>query len=237
MFHVNHLPSRWFTWHVRSYLLWKIQKKKIISRVSSAAVVIGVLRANFVTISVCVHGSENNYAVWSVRFHLRFPCLVDVGNNMVFTLYSRTPWLSYGTIPKIWTSQYCCLLNLSKTCWMSSKQCGPWSPSAFCSIWSGSTLFAQDHLSQIFRFVMVLWIKWFWYYPLVLLNLDIPCLCKQCISRSVGFWRIQLILICTVCHSVYEFMSTISIKASDWLTFRNGRGLLIYSEWQGLTRL
>ena len=27
-----------------------------------------------------------------------------------------------------------------------------------------------------------------------------PCLCKQCRSRSVGFWRSQLIWICTVCH-------------------------------------
>ena len=33
---------------------------------------------------------------------------------------------------------------------------------------------------------------------LVLLNPDIPCLCKQCRSRSVGFWRrSQLIWICT----------------------------------------
>ena len=39
---------------------------------------------------------------------------------------------------------------------------------------------------------------------LVLLNLDIPCLCKQCRSRSVGFWRSQLIWIYTVCHSVCE---------------------------------
>ena len=36
---------------------------------------------------------------------------------------------------------------------------------------------------------------------LVLLNPDIPCLCKQCRSRSFGFWRwSQLIWICTVCH-------------------------------------
>ena len=35
---------------------------------------------------------------------------------------------------------------------------------------------------------------------LVLLNPDIPFLCKQCRSRSVGFWRSQLIWICTVCH-------------------------------------
>ena len=35
---------------------------------------------------------------------------------------------------------------------------------------------------------------------LVLLNPDIHCLCKQCRSRSVGFWRSQLIWIYIVCH-------------------------------------
>ena len=39
-----------------------------------------------------------------------------------------------------------------------------------------------------------------WSLTLVLLNPDIPYLCKQCRSRSVGFWRSQLIWICTVCH-------------------------------------
>ena len=29
---------------------------------------------------------------------------------------------------------------------------------------------------------------------------DMPCLSKQCRSRSVGFWRSRLIWICTVCH-------------------------------------
>ena len=33
---------------------------------------------------------------------------------------------------------------------------------------------------------------------LVLLNLDMPCLYKQCRSRSVGFWRSQLIWICSL---------------------------------------
>ena len=41
---------------------------------------------------------------------------------------------------------------------------------------------------------------------LVLLNL-----CKQCRSRSVGFFRSQLIWIYTVCHSVCEFISAIWI--------------------------
>ena len=35
---------------------------------------------------------------------------------------------------------------------------------------------------------------------LVLLSPDMSCLCKQCRSRSVGFFRSQLIWICTVCH-------------------------------------
>ena len=50
-------------------------------------------------------------------------------------------------------------------------------------------------------------------FTLVLLNPDIPCLLKQCRSRSDGFWRrSQLIWICTVCHSVSEFVSTTWIK-------------------------
>ena len=69
---------------------------------------------------------------------------------------------------------------------------------------------------------------------LVLLNSYISCFGKQCRSKSVGFWRSQLICICTVCHSVYEFISTIWIKKYDWLTTRNGHGILIDSEWQGV---
>ena len=79
---------------------------------------------------------------------------------------------------------------------------------------------------------------------LVLLYPDIPCLCKQCRSRSVGFWRSQLIWICTVCHYVCMissvshyvcvFIATIWIKQSDWLKIRSGRGILIYSTGQGL---
>ena len=37
---------------------------------------------------------------------------------------------------------------MSKTYSMGGKQCRPWSDAAFCSIWSGSTLFAQASLSQ-----------------------------------------------------------------------------------------
>ena len=70
---------------------------------------------------------------------------------------------------------------------------------------------------------------------LVLLDPDIPCLCKQCRSRSVGFWRSQLIRICTVSLQVCKFVSTTWIKYSDWLKIRSGCGILIYSAWKGLT--
>ena len=60
------------------------------------------------------------------------------------------------------------------------------------------------------------------------------CLCKHCRSRSVGFFRSQLIWICTVYHEVCEFLSTIWIKWSDWLKIRNGCGIIIYSAGQGL---
>ena len=58
----------------------------------------------------------------------------------------------------------------------------------------------DDHLVLYILFNIILVIL-----TLVLLNPDIPCLCKQCRTRSVGFWRSQLIWICTVCHSVFEF--------------------------------
>ena len=65
---------------------------------------------------------------------------------------------------------------------------------------------------------------------LVLLNPDIPCLCKQCRSRSVGFCRSQLIWICTVCHEVCEFIAIILIKQSDWLKIRSRRGINLFSK-------
>ena len=43
-------------------------------------------------------------------------------------------------------------------------------------------------------------------FTLVLLNPDKPCLCKQCRSRSVGFWRSQQIWMYTVIKYVYFFL-------------------------------
>ena len=51
---------------------------------------------------------------------------------------------------------------------------------------------------------------------LVLLNPDMPCLRKQCRSRSVGIFKSQLIWICIVCHSVCKFLST-NLDQEIWL--------------------
>ena len=55
--------------------------------------------------------------------------------------------LTYHTCPKIWNRSFYYLMY-PKYCCMYDKQCRPRSDAAFCSIWSGSTLFARAYLSQ-----------------------------------------------------------------------------------------
>ena len=50
----------------------------------------------------------------------------------------------------------------------------------------------------------------------VLLNPDIPCICKQCRSRSADFWRSQLIWLCTVCYWICEFQKPGSSNLIGW---------------------
>ena len=57
--------------------------------------------------------------------------------------------------------------------------------------------------------------------------------CPVLANRLVGFWRSQLIWICSVCHLICEFLSKTRIKWSDWLEIRSGHGILIYSAWEG----
>ena len=66
-----------------------------------------------------------------------------------------------------------------------------------------------------------------------MLNPDISCLCKQCRSRSVGFWRSQLNWICTVSLSVCEFIATIRTKQAAWPKIRNGRGIFSMTSDKG----
>ena len=60
-------------------------------------------------------------------------------------------------------------------------------------------------------------------------NSDMLCLCKWPTDQLAS----ELIWICTVWHLVCKLVSTTSIKQTDWLTIRSGRGILIYSAWQG----
>ena len=59
-----------------------------------------------------------------------------------------TPYLLTILVFKICNSPFYYLLMCLKYCCMHGKLCRPWSDAAFCSIWSGSTLFAKAFLSQ-----------------------------------------------------------------------------------------
>ena len=76
--------------------------------------------------------------------------------------------------------------------------------------------------------------KWHYTKPLtiVLLNPDMPYLCKHYRSRSTGFWS-QLIWICTICHWVCEFIPHPG-SSNIWLAIWNGRGILIHLALQEL---
>ena len=69
---------------------------------------------------------------------------------------------------------------------------------------------------------------------LVLLKPDMPCLCKQCRSRSVGFSRSQLIWICTVWHYLIYSKQSRSSNLIGCKLEVSGHGILIYSAGQGL---
>ena len=66
---------------------------------------------------------------------------------------------------------------------------------------------------------------------LVLLDPDMPNVCKQCSSRSVGFFRSQLIWICTVCHSVCWSCINSLGQLIWWADIRSGHSILIFSAW------
>ena len=121
------------------------------------------------------------------------------------------------------------------------------SGSKFCNVWRdfethwGYLFFPMSSLFCFYLSIKTLCMPTYYVFmeklTLVLLSPDILYICKQCRSRSVGFWRSQLIWICTVCHQVCEFIAKALIKQSDWLKIRSGCGILIYSAGQGLRRI
>ena len=86
-----------------------------------------------------------------------------------------------------------------------SKLCRPWSDVPFCGYdmvynichWSSRLTSPYNKMWLKFRYV---WSGFKVYINPSLAEHDMPCLRKQCRSRSAGFWRSQLIWICTVCQ-------------------------------------
>ena len=84
-----------------------------------------------------------------------YPPAVTTHLTLVLLVYNhsylRISVLKYGTVYFIMCPKYC---------WMSNKQCRPWSNAAFCSIWCGSTLYAHACMS---RYLGLLQYLFFWF--------------------------------------------------------------------------
>ena len=151
------------------------------------------------------------------------------------------PWYKNHNIPPKWVQLMFCELGigilLSSFVWMSLPSCKCLSSSSggenplkkgpllseteymhyrylgkkldntgFLQGYQGLVNFGWVLIDNIFTF----WCKMSFFNP-SLAKHDMSCLSKQCRSRSVGFWRSQLIWICTVCHLICEFLSKTGI--------------------------
>ena len=128
------------------------------------------------------------------------------------SLRIRAGWsgLSLSATDKMDTLE--CFIWEQMPVWDGLCACAGWCVSAHLRMFEGvceTIMLLYELARDIYQVIYRL--------TLVLLNPDIHCLCKQWRSRSVGFFRSQLIWICTVCHLVCEFESTTWIKWSDWL--------------------
>ena len=86
-----------------------------------------------------------------------------------------------------------------RNCWMNCNQCRPWSDTAFCSIWSGSTLFAQTCLPQYLQMK-------------VKVDLTVPERCEVLAAHTKSNYSIQYVCI-------YFFLKVGSWKFSPFKTF------------------
>ena len=121
IFQMNHLPNRQFTWNVKPDFLWKKKIKKI------------VLLRNFYRRVQVLYFLQQKMWDSTIKYHID-PEYWDTLST-------------YHTWPKIWES-ILLPVDVSKILLYACKQCRPWSDTAFCSVWPGSTLFAKAYLSQ-----------------------------------------------------------------------------------------
>ena len=64
---------------------------------------------------------------------------------LIYPKYSDT-WTTYVSYTLFILKFYCLLICLN--CWIRGKQRRTWSDATFCTVWSGSSLFAQAGLSE-----------------------------------------------------------------------------------------
>ena len=132
-----------------------------------------------------------------------------LGVESIFSCWNKVPYLGSFTPDKALLSTEKCwnfLISARNVFWVLIR-------SAEVRLMSTHNMYFCRNKKNTFWIPLIIWS----YGAKVMLTLfllspDIPCLCKQCRSRSVGFWRSQLIWICTVCQSECEFISTIWIK-------------------------
>ena len=136
-FHVNHLPCGWFTWNVKTYFLWKKKSRML-------QILLGALRLK------ASHNTKCKYStrfIWIYEYMIPQYCIISQ-SSLPYLPYYWDTLSTYHTCPKIWSTQFYYLLMCLKYCCTYGKQCRPWPATAFCGIWSGSTLFAKAYLSQ-----------------------------------------------------------------------------------------
>ena len=83
----------------------------------------------FASLTLTLHIADDKYDSFHYRLHTFVPDMTNFMNHSKFLdKQFAVPFNKYRA-------------DVSKNCWMSGKQCRPWSDTSFCSIWSGSTLF------------------------------------------------------------------------------------------------
>ena len=102
-----------------------------------------------------------------------------VCNYCIYLTYWDT-LSTYHNYPQIWNTPFYYLLMCLNYCCMYDRQCIRWSDAVYCSLWSGSTLFAKASLPQYsIRVITEMWSGF-----LIEIHIFND---KQCRSRSVGF--------------------------------------------------
>ena len=136
-------------------------------------------------IKLCTVGL--NYRKLRVKWNSLTPAF-----RIIFPTYTQRPpvlsvlWLLVCNMSDVHCSLFTFPLNVIDTIHSVTLGLSGWT----------SSLLSFKTTNPLLKLILPL----YWLLTLVLLNPDIPCLYKQCRSRSVGFWRNQLIWICTVCH-------------------------------------